>query len=90
MGLCKEETLLDSIPCVNSGGRFLVFLNEMSSCQFSKSTLLNLIQSAEGCDEVVFIVSRTQQEYYKFKRMFDVIQAERMTKTQIGPLVESN
>jgi hypothetical protein len=92
-GLCGEESLLDSIPCVISETKFMVFMNEMSVQQFSKNTLLNLVGTASACQEIIFIVSRSEnvsQNYQAFKRMFDVIEAKRMTKDQIAPLVETS
>jgi hypothetical protein len=95
-GLCGEENIVDSIPCVISADqtKFMVLLNEFDSKKFSKSTLLNLVGTAESvspaCQQIIFIVSRAEKifdNYKSFKKMFEVIEASRMTKSEIGPLV---
>lgn len=96
-GLCGQESIVDSIPCVISADqtKFMVFVNELDVKQFSKSTLLNLVSTAEqvspACQQLVLVVSRKEEhaENYKaFKRLFDVIEAQRMTKSEIGTYVE--
>ena len=92
-GLCGEESIVDSIPCIISDDqcKFMVFVNELDVKQFSKSTLLNLVGTAESispaCQQLVFICSRMTPGYKDFKKMFEVIEASRMTKTEIRPLV---
>ena len=97
-GLCGEESIVDSIPCVISADqtKFIVFANEFDVKKFSKNTLLNLVGTAEKvsptCSQVVFIVSRaerTSSNYQGFKKMFSVIEAARLTKSDILPLIAS-
>jgi hypothetical protein len=96
-GLCGEEEVVDSIPCVISGDqtKFIVFLNELDVKKFSKSTLLNLVGTAEqispACQQLVFIVSRSEKNNYNaFKKMFEVVGTTRMTKSEIGSYVNSS
>jgi len=90
-GLCGEESLLDSIACISSGQSLFVFLDELESHQFSKNTLLNLVNTAVGKTQLVFIVARSlTQNYHAYKRTFGVIEAQRMTKSEMAPLVAAD
>ena len=50
MGLRCEKNLVDSIPCLSSADqtKFIVFLNDLDSKLFTKSTLFNLANTAES------------------------------------------
>lgn len=95
--MCGDEDMVDSIPCVFSAdqSKFIVFANDFDVKNFSKHTLLNLVGTAEshqGCTEIIFIVSRADKmssNYQGFKKMFSVIEARRLKKSEIMPLISS-
>ena len=49
---------------------------------------MNLVGTANGCDTLVFIVARGGNQYPAFKRMFEVIEANRMMKSEMATIVQ--
>ena len=71
-----------------------VYLNDIDSSQFTKTTLFNLVNTAEevspACQNLVFIIQRKDDKdsnYIKFSNLFSVIDAQQMAEPQLKYLV---
>lgn len=72
--------------------KLIVFLDNLDSKKFYRSTLINLAQTAEmispACQELLFVLRRQNDTYSGFKEMFGVIGAQRLKKDKIQQLVK--
>ena len=94
-GLHGDQTTLFQIPCFLTADKttLMVFVNQLDTIKFTKSTLFNLVDSAqkvsEDCKKMILIVDRLVIHYSEMKRLLEVIDAKRMTSSQItGMLVQ--
>jgi len=93
-GLVGEAKSVDQLPCLVSADqtKMFVWFCDLPVKKFTKPVLFNLVQTAENvspaCQKLVFILQRESDSYEEFKQMLSVIDAERMTKSQIGQEVK--
>lgn len=92
-GLTGKETLRQ-FPCLFNCDQlqFFVWLGDLPLNLFSKSTLMNLADFAEkqGATSLVLLVDREHPEKVAYKRMFDVIDARRLSSKAVAPLVKAD
>jgi hypothetical protein len=67
---------------------FFVYLDKMDSLKFNKTALFNLVNTAEktskDCKKLVFILSKLDNsKYIEMKKLFNVIDALRMSVSQM-------
>ena len=77
-----------------------MFLDKIESKSFKKSTLFNLVETAESispaCQSIIFITARGKtgepisENYQGFKDLFQVIGAKRMVKKSIASMAKSD
>lgn len=79
-------------PCVKTENKFFIWIAATPIAYFSKNTFLNLADLAEkeGAQELYFLLSRDNLHVKKYKRMFEVIDAERVDLPQIQLLIKDN
>jgi hypothetical protein len=90
-GLLGEQTTIFQIPCFMSSdySSFFVYLNHMDNKKFNKTTLFNLVDTAEKtsdeCKRIVFILAKDNKNsnFVDMEKMFSVIDAIKMPNTQI-------
>lgn len=71
--------------------KFFVQIGETKSVLFSKSTLLNLADFAEkrGATELVLLLDSQHPEKNLFKKIFHVVDVERMRSSEVALLLNS-
>jgi hypothetical protein len=75
------KTIIAQYPCVLAGSNFFVHIGTTDSSIFGKSTLMNLANFAEkkGAQDMYLILDKEHVQLKQYKRMFKVIDAERVT-----------
>lgn len=91
-----EQSVISQIPCFISADQTtcFVFLNELASKQFKKSTLMNLVDTAEqvspACQKLTFVLRRDNVDYDDFKVLLSAIDARRLTTSQIKKVAQED
>jgi len=79
-------------PCLlnSSDKRFFVWMGEVSTSKFTKSTFMNLVDFAESnqASEVVLVQNREHPEKSKFKTLFKVLDANRISSKKLGNYID--
>ena len=84
-GLLGDQKILFQIPCIVSQDKssFFVFVNQMDAVKFNKTTLFNLVNTAENassqCKRLVFVVHKSQPNCSQMAKMFDIIDASEIS-----------
>lgn len=83
-------TTIATYPCVLTATKFFVWLGATSITVFDKSTFMNLANLAEkeGATDMYLILERSNQHKQNFRKMFRVIDAERLTSPQTQELIK--
>jgi len=89
-GLSGNEKLRE-YPCLlnEENSKFFVLLGDTEFSLFSKSTFMNLCNFAEknGASSVVLLLDREHAQKSQYRRMFKVIDAERLCKDEAEALL---
>lgn len=86
------KTVLAQYPCILSSDRFFVWIGSTDISIFGKTTLMNLANLAEdkGASSLFLIIDKEHTQMHQYKRMFKVIDAERVTAESMQDLVRSD
>jgi len=70
---------------------FYVMLNKVTIDKFTKSTFLNLVAFAEkkGAKQMVLLLKREHEQKDQFRKLFNVLDAERVDKSGMGELLRN-
>lgn len=76
-------------PCVLAEKKFYVWLGCTEVSLFGKTPVMNLANLAEakGAKELYLIIDKYHGELKQFLRMFKVIDATKVSSTQVKPLI---
>ena len=85
-------TTVATYPCILTASRFFVWLGSTSISVFDKSTFMNLTNLAEkeGAKEMYLVLERLNPHKQNFRKMFRVIDAERLTAAQTQELIKKD
>lgn len=85
-------TTVATYPCILTASRFFVWLGSTSISVFDKSTFMNLTNLAEkeGAKEMYLVLERQNPQKQNFRKMFRVIDAERLTAAQTQELIKKD
>lgn len=86
------KTVLAQYPCILAGDKFFVWIGSTDISIFGKTTLMNLANLAEdkGASNLLLIIDKDHTQMHHYKRMFKVIDAERVPATSMQDLIKSD
>jgi hypothetical protein len=86
------KTVIAQYPCVLAGANFFVQIGTTDSSMFGKTTLMNLANFAEkkGAQDMYLILDKEHVQLKQYKRMFKVIDAERVTSADLQGLIRKD
>lgn len=89
-GLLGEKTTIFQLPCLVSADKstFFVYINNMDSTKFSKTTLFNLVDTAEKtssqCTKIVFVLLKENNDSFEsMDQLFDIIDAQKLSHEEM-------
>jgi len=86
------KIIIAQYPCILEGSKFFVWIGSTDISIFGKTTLMNLANLAEskGASEMYLILDKQHEQMSLYKRMFKVIDAERVTTASVADLIRKD